>query len=121
MIFDYNLQKAFMSQLQLDDIGYFGIRCSTFNNNLEYYVVAVSVMGKTAIYKFGPLIPDCERLPNGFNLSYKIISYKESTLAKEITKFINDPQHEIVNIEEISVQEALSMIPTQEMFAASLN
>ena len=48
MIFDYNKQPRFMSQVQIDDIGCTSLRC-TGDMGAEYYLVVNTVMGMTRV------------------------------------------------------------------------
>ena len=120
MIFDYSAQRTFTQQLQLDDIGHFAIRCLCLDGT-ERYMTAETIMGKTAMFTFGPIIPDAPSLLDKFNLSYKILKYKEALIAKEITRFINDPQSKIYDIEIIDLPVALAVMPTFEVYKESLS
>lgn len=119
MIFDYSAQRMFAQQLQLDDIGHFAIRCKALDGT-ECYMLMETVMGKTAMFTWGPMMPDAPMLVDKFNLTYKILKYKESIISKEITRFINDPQHKIYDIEVIGISEALTLMPTTEMYLESI-
>lgn len=100
MIFEYAVQKTFMQAIDIVDIGNFGIRCSN-NEGCEYYLLAKTVMGKTSIISFGPTIPDIPVLIDKFNVSFTKIDYKESKIIKIVQTFINDPNKEVSNVEEI--------------------
>lgn len=110
MIFEYSVQKTFNESIDVVDIGNTALRC--IGNKLdEYYIILKTVMGKTSIIKFGPIMPDVEVLFNDFSVSYKKIDYKENLINNEVTKFINDYKKEIVKVEEITEYEAWKDFP----------
>lgn len=100
MIFEYAVQKTFMQAIDIVDIGNFGIRCTNQLGH-EYYLIARTIMGKTSILYFGPIIPDIPVLVDKFNVSYTKIDYKETKITKIVQTFINDPMKEISNVEEV--------------------
>lgn len=99
-IFEYAVQKTFMQAIDIVDIGRFGIRCINDTGH-EYYLLANTIMGKTSILSYGPIIPDIPVLLDKFNVSYTKIDYKEPKITKIVQTFINDPTKEISNVEEV--------------------
>ena len=116
MIFEYSVQKTFNESIDVTDIGNTALRCH--GSKLDfYYIILKTVMGKTSIIKFGPVMPDIEVLFNDFSVSYKKIDYKENLIEKEVDKFINDYKKEITLIEEITEYEAWQDFPNiQQQF-----
>ena len=110
MIFEYSVQKTFDQSIDVVDIGNTALRC-TSRQMLDYYIVIKTVLGKTFILKFGPIIPDLDNLIEDFAVSYKKIDYKENMISKEIDKFINDYKKDIDTIVEITDYEALQEFP----------
>jgi hypothetical protein len=110
MIFEYSVQRTFNETIDVVDIGNTALRC--YGKKLDiYYIILKTVMGKTFILKFGPVIPDTEVLFNDFSVSYKKIDYKENLIEKEVDKFINDYKKEITLVEEITEYEAWQDFP----------
>lgn len=114
-IFNFDSQKIFAQSIEVEDIGNCALKClnKAFD---EYYVITQTVMGKTYILKFGPIQSDLGMLQAGFNLSYKKINYKEEVIEKEITLLLVDSKKEINSVEQISIEDALNLIPTSDMF-----
>lgn len=110
MIFEYLPEEVFTKQLDLVDIGNTALRLTTKAGD-EFYLVLKTVMGKTSILKFGPVMSDVQILLDYFSLLYKKVDYKEITLQKEIKLFIQDPKKEIALVEEIVDEEALAVLP----------
>ncbi len=105
MIFEYSVQKTFNETIDVVDIGNTALRCQ--GKKLDfYYIILKTVMGKTSILKFGPVMPDADVLFNDFSVMYKKIDYKENLIEKEVDKFINDYKKEIVHVEEVTEYEA---------------
>ena len=119
MIFEFDQQPVFMQNIDIEDIGNVALRCS--NEKLrDYYIVVKTYLGKTAIISFGPLLGDLEALVDNMTLSFKKFDYKESTIEREIEKFINDGRSFINKVEIISELEALAHLPSAESFINSL-
>ena len=110
MVFEYSVQKTFNESIDVVDIGNTALRCC--GSKLDfYYIILKTVMGKTNIIKFGPVMPDIDILLNDFTVSYKKIDYKENLIEKEVDKFINDFKKEITLVEEITEYEAWQDFP----------
>lgn len=121
MLFDYNQQKAFLSTLQVDDLGHLAIRAKNGMGTLEHYMIIETIAGKSAILTWGPVGVDLPCMVDKFSMSYHVENYKESILSKEITRFINDPKREITEAEVITVDEAMQALPTAEVYHNSLS
>jgi hypothetical protein len=119
MIFEYDQQPVFMQNIQIDDIGNVALRCST-EKGQEYYIVVKTYLGKTALLKFGPVYPDITCLTENMELTFKKFDYKECTIEREISKYINDGRASITKVEVIAEYEALTMMPSAESFLNSL-
>lgn len=119
MIFEFDQQPVFMQNIDIEDIGNVALRCS--NEKLrDYYIVIKTYLGKTALISFGPLLGDVDVLVDNMSLSFKKFDYKESTIEREIEKFINDGRSLINKVEIISENEALAQLPSAESFINSL-
>lgn len=116
MIFEYSVQKTFNESIDVADIGNTALRCH--GSKLDfYYIIIKTVLGKTSILKFGPVMPDIDMLFNDFSVSYKKVDYKEILISKEVDKFINDFKKEITLVEEITEYEAWQDFPAiQQLF-----
>lgn len=112
---NFDLQKTYAQTIEVEDIGNCAIR-STNAGFEDYYIVIQTVMGKTSILTFGPILADVSIIQEDFNLNFKKIDYKEKNINNEINKFINDTRKAIKQAEVISVEEALQAIPTYEAF-----
>lgn len=114
MLFEFSVQKTFSQSIDIVDIGNTALKCS--NGILNYYIIIKTVMGKTSILKFGPIIFDLETLVDDFSVNYKKIDYKETVISKEINKFINDYKKAIETVEEITEYEAWQDFPKIKQF-----
>ena len=118
MIFEFNATKTFTETLQIDDIGNCAIRCEGITREgkiafpAEYYLITKTIMGKTGIIKFGPVLPDMSDMQNNFAVAYKVTTYKEQTIEREINIFINDGRKEITKAEAITEFEAFDAYPS---------
>lgn len=119
MIFEFDQQPVFMQNIDIEDIGNVALRCSN-EKMRDYYIVVKTYLGKTAIISFGPLVSDIDALVDNMTLSFKKFDYKESTIEREIEKFINDGRSFINKVEIIHELEALAQLPNAESFINSL-
>ena len=115
MIFEYSVQRTFNESIDVVDIGNTALRCH--GSKLDfYYIILKTIMGKTHIIKFGPVMPDIDMLFDDFSVSYKKIDYKETAISKEVDKFINDFRKEITLVEEITEYEAWQDFPAVQQY-----
>ena len=116
MIFEFSVQKTFNESIDVVDIGNTALRCT--NKHFDtYYLIIKTVMGKTAIIKYGPVCAEIDALLPDFFVNYKKIDYKETAICKEINTFINDFKKEIDTVEEIPDYEAWQDFPhIQQLF-----
>ena len=127
MIVDYKAQRTYDATLELDDAGNCAVFCHGYfkDNRItlpgDYYMIISTVMGKTTIIKWGPMIPDIVELPNGYSLDIKTFQYKETTIERELTMFINGPERGIYEAVEITREEALQAIPNGMHFLATIS
>lgn len=111
MIIDYKKEEVFTKSVDIVDVGNFALQCVSGNGE-EYYIIVVTVMGKTSVLKFGPVIPDLPVLCDGYNVAFKTFNFKEASILKEANLFINDYKKEIDEVSVITEYEALNNIPT---------
>ena len=63
---------------------------------------------------------DLTELHGGFSLNTKDFKYKETSIHKEISLFLNDPQKSIYDAAVITEDEAFANLPKDHNFAATL-
>lgn len=114
MIFEYAAHKTFMGMIDVVDMGNTCLRCTSSETGQEYYLITKTSLGKTQIITFGGIVPDLTFLPDGFNVQYQKIDYKESRLIKAITSFLNDPKKAIAEVEETVETVAWKAFPDIE-------
>ena len=126
MIYDYSGTKTFTASLVVDDPG----NCAILANGYypvgkglklpgDYYMVIRTVDGITTILKWGA-VTDLPDLPSGYNLDVKAFKYKESSIHREITLFLNDGQKFIYDAKVIDREEALAQTPKDYNYVATL-
>ena len=126
MLIDYSATKMFTQSLQIDDIGNCAIHGEgTFRDGRatfpgDYYVIVKTVMGKTTIIKWGPLMSDFTALPNTFKLEIKTCQYKELAIIKEIQSFINDGLKGIHDATALLPEEVVDFLPTTVNYTETL-
>lgn len=112
MIFEFKPEMCYMEQLDVEDIGNVCIRAVS-EHELEYYIITKTILGKTFILKFGPILPDLQALWSGFSVNFSKIDYKEGKIIKEISAMLNNsnPKDKIAKAEVITEYEAFSIFP----------
>lgn len=126
MIYDYSGTKTFTASLVVDDPG----NCAILANGYypvgkglklpgDYYMIIRTVDGITTILKWGA-VTDLPDLPSGYSLDVKAFKYKESSIHREITLFLNDGQKFIYDAKVVKREEALAQTPKDYNFVATL-
>lgn len=113
MIFEYDEQPVFTQTLEIGDIGNTTIKCVSPMNG-DWYLRTKTVMGKTSLLVFGPVITDCvedNQLIDGFAVNYSRFDYKERVIIKAINQLLNDPKKGINYAEEMLEQAAINNFP----------
>lgn len=110
MIFDYKREAVFTKSFDIVDIGNFTIR-ATSDDMFDYFVIVKTVMGTTGIIKFGPCLPDLGTLCDDYIMTYTNCDFKEKTICREVSSFINDSKKKISNVVELTEYEALACLP----------
>ncbi len=117
MVFEYAVQKTFNEALDVVDAGNCALRCTGGKlGAFHYYIIIKTIMGKTHIIKYGPVLPDIPMLVENFNVAYSKNDYKESFIFKEVDKYINDFRKEIISVEEITEYEAWQDFPPVQQY-----
>lgn len=103
MVFEYDLQTAYTQSIDIVDMGNMCLRChkSSSMGDIFYYLCTKTVMGKTSLITYGPVVKETDIVLDGFLVNYKKFDYKERQIIKETKSFINDPKKEIFLVEEI--------------------
>lgn len=103
MIFEYDEQLVFTQSIDVVDIGNMCLRCqkAAMSHLVYYYLRTKTVMGKTSLITYGPIVEGADGMISDFNVTYKRYDYKERQIAKDTNSFIHDPKKEIVLVEEV--------------------
>lgn len=113
--FDYKSEEVFTKNITVEDIGNCALECTDVEMS-KYYIATQTLMGETYLLKFGPIIPDLEEIGENFSLDYKKFDYKETTIVKEIDRFVNDGKRGIEEITPVELEDVLTAIPTYDKF-----
>lgn len=111
-IFKFDLQKNFMQEIELSDPGNVCLRSETESNDV--YLIVKTIMGRTTVIRFGPVIDDWNIMPNCFNLYVKQFNYNDIKINKEINNFLNDSYLKALAVTEVTLEEAIKAMPSLE-------
>ncbi len=114
-VVNYQQTKTYACSLDIPDIGDCALRC-TSQDFEDYYLVVQTIMGKSYILTYGPVMADIDALEDNFALFYKKMDYKEGQIVKTINNLINDPHKNINEVELITPEDAFAAIPTADKF-----
>lgn len=106
MEFEFNNQLVPQSLVEIDEIGEFAIEAHN-DIGAYYYLVVKTTLGMSTIATCGPIVPDIEYLPKGFQIKLDIIPYKEDKLTKIINMFLNDNYKCLTEAVVVDVDTAL--------------
>lgn len=107
MQFEFDQELKAQNNIEIDDIGFFGLEASN-SEGYYYYLVIRSIMGTSIIATCGPVIPDLDALPSGFKMTLDKMPYKEDKLIKTISYFLNDKSKKITDAKVMEVNEAIN-------------
>ena len=95
--FEYCYTTQAIGDVLVEDIGNCCLKA--FNDlGEEYYLITRTREGITAIFQFGPTVPNMEIPLKSVSLTFKRINYTESTINKIIDKFLNNPYANITQV-----------------------
>ena len=104
--FEFDQQLQAQNSIEIENIGDFGLEAIN-EEGFYYYLAVKTLLGTTIIGSCGPIIPDIDMLPSGFNCSINKMTYKEDKLFKTINLWLNDKSKKIKNAKEIRFEEAV--------------
>lgn len=106
MQFDFDKETLSNGAVEIENIGECALSC--LNDDMEeYYLVISTVMGKSYIFQYGPIVQDLDTLDN-ISCSITTLDYTEPKLIKIIDRFINDYSKRIKYIEVLPKAEVLA-------------
>lgn len=114
-IVNYQQTKTYACSLDIPDIGDCALRCTSADFE-DYYLVVQTIMGKSFILTFGPVIADVYALEDNFALFYRKMDYKEAQIIKAINNLVNDAHKNINEVELIEPKDAFAALPTADKF-----
>lgn len=105
----YNLlSKTYANTLEIEDIGNCSLKLIS-QYGCEYTFITKTTLGKTQIFKYGPIISDIELFPAEVECSFRRIDFNVFALKKELLKFIcKSTKDPIIDIYEIPAEDALN-------------
>lgn len=86
--FEFNHQLTPQSSIIIDDLGQCCIE--GYNDDGEfYYLIITTSMGTSTIVTYGPVVPDIDDIPDGYNVSLIKESYDLRKLNTIVSKWLN--------------------------------
>lgn len=110
MDFDYNACVTTLNTIDIVDIGNCAIEV-TNPDNMFFYLLIRTTMGKSSITTFGPVVPDLKLLPNNFELTHKRIDFDIKKVSKEIRTFLMNSKRKITEAKEVTVSDIIESCP----------
>ena len=82
----YNLlSKTYANTIEIEDIGNCSLKLIS-QYGCEYTFITKTALGKTQIFKYGPIISDIELFPAEVECSFRRIDFNVFALKKELLK-----------------------------------
>lgn len=104
-IFEFDQQLAYMSNIDIENIGDCAIEANN-DDGFFWYLIVKTSLGTSTICTCGPVVPDVDLLPSGFSQSLNRMPYKEDKLVKTISLFLNDRGKKITKAIAIPIEDA---------------
>ena len=128
MLIDYSGTKTFEATLVVDDPGNCAVKAEGYYPVAKgikmpgtYYLIIKTVMGTTKVLKWGAIADPDGELPNGFDLNFKSFQYKEASILRELSLFLNDGTKAIYDAEVITIDDALNALPQDYNYVSTLD
>lgn len=111
MFVEYNNVFNPQNLLEIKDIGHCAIEGYN-DEGLYFYMVIITVRGMSTVATCGPLIPDVQELPNGYQCDLNIMKYDVKKLNSVVSKWLNSRKPgksaPITSAKIICIEEALA-------------
>lgn len=109
----YKPEKQLTAVLDIDDIGNCAIEA--YNDLNEYYYLLIkTVLGKSKVYSFGPIVEDGQA--DHFDLSFYTMDYNIKKLQKTVFAFLNNFKTNIEAAIVIDFEQALTKITSLDVY-----
>lgn len=109
---EYGGQIVDRSLLYIDDIGNCCV-CAGLSDGTEYYLLAKTTLGQTALIAFGPVALDLEILPKSYSQTFERFDYSPA----KVLKALNAMAHKrgaygaaVTTMAEVPPEEALAKL-----------
>ena len=116
--FNYSYVQTSSADIQIEDTGNVILR--GINLMQQYWILYIKTyLGYTSVFEYGPYIKTNQPLYYS-SQTFQKFQYSEHKIHTIIDKFINNPKRMIIQVEEISEEEARDDIqPIMEVFDES--
>lgn len=106
MQFEFNNQLMPQSLVDVEDVGQLAIE-ATNDEGYYYYLLIRTLLGTATIVSCGPVVPDIDRLPDGYQIRLDRMDYKEDKICKQINFWLNDRSKKLTEAHPITFEEAI--------------
>lgn len=104
--FRYNTQMMQIDSINVEDIGNCALEAID-EDNCYYYIIVRTVSGFSDVITFGPVIPDIDLLPTGYESTFNHMSYTDLKIQKLIQKWVLGGKGvNFESVKQISIEEA---------------
>lgn len=96
------------NSIDIPEIGNFCLEGIDEDQGLHYFLHVRTTMGTASIVWYGPIVPDIELLPSGYQAKFERLKFKDKEMFNWINKWLNDRIKKISSarlIEESTFQE----------------
>ena len=108
-VYNYLYEEKPLGQLNLETNDTFCIE-ATNDSGFAYYLIVKTVYGVTEIVEYGPLLIDCNELPDNVMYTYHKSDYNSGRIDRTIEMFLNAPKKLITQAREVTLKYAKSKI-----------
>ena len=93
--FDFANAWTPTNSIDIPEIGNFYLEGIDEENGLYYYLMIKTSLGTASIMWFGPIVPDVELLPSGYESKFERMSFNDKKVQNWISKWLNDKEKQI--------------------------
>lgn len=78
------------NSIDIPELGNFFLEAINEEETYYYYLSVRSSLGTSTIVWYGPVVPDVERLPAGYQIEFERFPFGDKKMIAWITKWLND-------------------------------
>lgn len=98
---EFNKQLMPQNLIDVEDIGNVCLEAVNEDDGFFYYLLIKTYAGVSTTISYGPVVPDVALLPDEYSLEFKRMNFKDTSIIKFISFWLNDRSKNITSAQVI--------------------